>query len=83
MFRPELLAGPRPAQVVDFLDRKVAVPLRMRSMYHTLRIAIGVELMRIPAIPAGNLTGRPDTSDAVVGSVRLDSEPIQRGASAN
>lgn len=67
MFRPELLAGLRPAQVLDFLDSGVAVPIKMRSMYHALRIAIGVELMRIPAIPDGILTGKPKALESPSG----------------
>lgn len=59
MFRPELISGPRPAQVLDFLDPRVIVPLKMRSMYHALRIAIGVELMRIPAIPDAISASKP------------------------
>jgi hypothetical protein len=52
LFRPELLNGPRPAEVADFFDTRVAVPLKMRSMYHVLRIGIGIEAMTVPAIPA-------------------------------
>jgi hypothetical protein len=58
LFRPELLSGPRPAQVLDFLDDQVAVPLKLRSMYHTLRIGIGVEQIKIPAIQSPNFPSK-------------------------
>jgi hypothetical protein len=61
LFRPDLLSGPRPAQVLDFLDETVAVPLWMRSMYHILRIGIGVEPIRIPAIHNAHLGYKPET----------------------
>ncbi len=51
LFRPELIGGPRPAQVVDFLQGGVAATLKLRSMQHVLRIAIGVDMIKIPAIP--------------------------------
>jgi hypothetical protein len=71
LFRPDLFSGNRPAQVLDFLDDKVAVPLRMRSMYHILRIGIGVEPIRIPAIPDGGAALKPDASTFVPPSLAL------------
>jgi hypothetical protein len=83
MFRPELMSGPRPAQVLDFLTSKVAVPLKMRSMYHILRIAVGVEPMRIPAISDGILASRPRESEPVPGPAGLTSEEARRPAAAS
>jgi hypothetical protein len=77
LFRPDLLSGQRPAQVLDFLNGKVAVPLRMRSMYHILRIGIGVEPIRIPAIPDGGAPLKHDASTFVPPSLGLS------GATAN
>jgi len=51
MLRPELLDGPRPAQVIDFLNEGVAVPVALRSMYQVLRVAVGVEALDVPAVP--------------------------------
>jgi hypothetical protein len=77
LFRPDLFSGSRPGHVLDFLDDSVAVPLRMRSMYHTLRIGIGVELMRIPAIPDGGVTHKPDNTGFVPPSDGLSKAAVQ------
>ena len=50
LFRPDLFGGTRPAQVIDFFNEEVAVPLKMRSTHHVLRIGIGAELIRVPAV---------------------------------
>lgn len=55
MFRPDLLNSARPAQVVDFLNDAVAVPLKMRSLYQVLKVGVGVELSAVPAVVAGSL----------------------------
>ena len=81
LFRPDLLSGQRPAQVLDFLDDKVAVPLRMRSMYHILRIGIGVEPIRIPAIPDGGAAFKPAASTFVPPSAGLSKAAVQGTAS--
>ena len=50
LFRPELINGVRPAQVLDFLNREVGVPAKLRAMYQVLRVGIGVETLTIPAV---------------------------------
>jgi hypothetical protein len=50
MFRPELLGGTRPAQVIDFLNERVAVPIAMRSMHQVLTIGIGIGMLQVPAV---------------------------------
>jgi hypothetical protein len=50
LFRPDLIGGTRPAQVIDFFHEEVAIPLKMRSTHHVLRVAIGTEMMRVPAV---------------------------------
>ena len=80
MFRPELLSGPRPAQVLDFLNDTVAVPLKLRSMYHILRIGIAVEPIKIPAIPAPNLPYRPEAAGAFTNSVKFIPDAAARPA---
>jgi hypothetical protein len=82
LFRPDLLSGQRPAQVLDFLNDKVAVPLRMRSIYHIMRIAVGVEAMRIPAIPNSSSAHKPDTLAAIPGAIGVDSDAVQGTAPA-
>jgi len=77
LFRPDLFSGQRPAQVLDFLDDKVAVPLRMRSMYHILRIGIVVEPIRIPAIPDGGAAFKPDASKFAPPSLGLGTATVQ------
>jgi hypothetical protein len=52
LFRPDLINGPRPAQVVDFLEPRVAATLKMRSMNQVLRVGIGIDLIRVPAMAA-------------------------------
>jgi hypothetical protein len=79
MLRPELLNGPRPAQVIDFLNEGVAVPVALRSMYQVLRVAVGVEALDVPAVPpvltqAGSsdeLSGRPEPIGDVAASTQL------------
>jgi len=83
MFRPDLLNGPRPPQVLDFLNSKVSVPLKMRSVYHVVRIGIAVEPIRIPAIADSNSALKPATSDPISGSVGLGIETIRDAAAAN
>jgi len=78
LFRPELMAGPRPAQVQDFLDDGVAVPLRMRSMYHILRIGIGVEPIRIPALPGGAIARERRAFNRIPSPADLAQEAGQR-----
>jgi len=70
MLRPELLNGPRPAQVIDFLNEGVAVPVALRSMYQVLRVAVGVEALDVPAVPA--VLTQVGSSD----ELRGHSEPI-------
>jgi hypothetical protein len=48
LLRPELLGGTRPAQVIDFFDDRVAVSVRLRSMYQVLRIGIAIEAIDVP-----------------------------------
>jgi hypothetical protein len=74
LLRPELLAGPRPAEVADFLNPKVATNLKMRSTEHVLRVAIAVEQIRIPAISDPTL----DTERTAEESFRNPS-PLQGG----
>lgn len=50
LFRPELFNSARPAQVVDFLNERVAVPLKMRSMYQVMRIALMLDVGNIPSV---------------------------------
>jgi hypothetical protein len=50
MFRPEVLGSSRPAQVIDFLNDDVAVPIAMRSMNQVLTIGIGIGMLQVPAI---------------------------------
>jgi hypothetical protein len=61
LFRPELLGGARPAQVVDFLNEDVAVSVLMRSMHQVLTVGIGIGTMQVPAIsqlpPAAQVVG--------------------------
>lgn len=57
LLRPELLNGPRPAQVIDFLSESLAVPALLRSRSQVLRVGIGVEVFDVPALsPAGPST---------------------------
>jgi hypothetical protein len=81
LFRPELMAGPRPAHVLDFLDDRVAVPLRMRSMYHIMRIGIGVELIRIPALPDGAVARERRAFSRIPAPAVLGQEATLRDAS--
>jgi hypothetical protein len=71
LFRPELVGGPRPAQVIDFLNPQVATPVRVRSMSHVVRVATMVETIRIPTI-----------SDALAGMSKRTVEPIAPGVVA-
>lgn len=80
IFRPDLLSGNRPAQVLDFLKDKVAVPLRMRSVYHVLRIGIGIESLRIPAIPDAGAALKPDASTFVPPSLALTAATANAGS---
>lgn len=80
LFRPELLSGPRPAQVLDFLDDQVAVPLKLRSMYHVLRIGIGVELIKIPAIQSPNFPNKYGVSQEITNPANLVSGAAERPA---
>jgi hypothetical protein len=81
LFRPELLNGVRPAQVIDFLDHTVAVPLKQRAMHNVLRVGIGVEMMQVPAIAAA--TGSRTERDSRHGpSLQPLEESGQPGARA-
>jgi hypothetical protein len=51
LFRPELFAGGRPAQVVDFLNENVAVSVLMRSMQQVLTVGIAIGMLHVPAVP--------------------------------
>jgi hypothetical protein len=62
LFRPDLLNGPRPALVIDFLNDGVAVSVALRSMYQVLRVGIGVEMFDVPAIPPRAAIGAVDAS---------------------
>jgi hypothetical protein len=59
LFRPQLFAGPRPAQVIDFLDERVAVPVHVRSMQQVLRIGIMTEILHVPTVPQPAYIPRP------------------------
>lgn len=50
LFRPDLMGGARPAQVIDFLNDDVAVSVSVRSMHQVLTIAIGVGMLQVPAV---------------------------------
>jgi hypothetical protein len=82
LFRPELLSGSRPALVLDFLNEKVAVPLWMRSMYHILRIGIGVEPIQIPAIPSAHPGYKLGTPRQVPTAAGLKPASAERPTSA-
>lgn len=60
LFRPNLFFGERPAEGLDFFDSKVAAPLKMRSVHHVLRIGIGVEMIKVPAIPTFSSTPKSE-----------------------
>ena len=76
MFRPELTSGPRPALVTDFLNDRVTVPLRLRSMYHILRIGIGVEPIVIPAVATSILQVGPSLGADIASAANLTLDPI-------
>jgi hypothetical protein len=50
MFRPELLGGLRPAQVIDFLNEDVAVSIWMRSAHQVLTVSLGIGMLLVPAV---------------------------------
>lgn len=62
LFRPDLLNGLRPAQIIDFLDERVSVSVALRSMYQVLRVGIGVEMFDVPAIPPLSATRALDAN---------------------
>lgn len=82
MFRPELMSGPRPAHVLDFLNEDLTVPLRMRSTYNVLRIGIGVEQMRVPAVPDG-IADRSNALEKIPHPFDLDLGAVNDVARAN
>jgi hypothetical protein len=51
LYRDEVFKTTRPALVTDFMDSNIAVPLRMRSMYQVMQVAINVGQIRVPALP--------------------------------
>jgi hypothetical protein len=77
LFRPELMSGPRPALVKDFLSDRIAIPLKMRSVYHIIRIAVGVEPILIPAVaaPSQRQTGSAPVPVPLVADLTLDLKP--------
>jgi hypothetical protein len=76
LFRPDLISGPRPALVVDFLNDAVVVPLKLRSMYHVLRIGIGVEPIVIPAVLTSNQHQSRAWEPAISEPVNLNLDPL-------
>lgn len=63
LFRPDLVNGPRPAQVLDFLEPRVAATLKMRSMNQVLRVGIGVELIRVPAMSSPPIDSKQEIAE--------------------
>jgi hypothetical protein len=51
LYRDAVLKSQRPALVVDFLNPMTAIPLRMKSMYQVMQVAINAGCVRVPALP--------------------------------
>jgi hypothetical protein len=82
LFRPDLINGPRPAQVVDLLETRVASTLKMRSMNQVLRVGIGVDVIRVPAMSTAPIDSKNEASEKLQKSAPFLPGPADRPAAS-